>query len=67
MGARQGHFPDFLALINYECNTPATSLVFLVGLDKNYFLNILFFSIENSYNHNVIYFERQIQNLYLRI
>ncbi|XP_047496043.1 Y+L amino acid transporter 2-like isoform X1 [Penaeus chinensis] len=29
VGARQGHFPDCLALINYKCNTPTPSLFFL--------------------------------------
>jgi len=36
VGARQGHFPDFLALINYDCNTPATSLIFLGTLSLAY-------------------------------
>lgn len=31
VGARQGHFPDCLSLINTECNTPMSSLVFLVS------------------------------------
>ncbi|XP_063841154.1 Y+L amino acid transporter 2-like isoform X3 [Scylla paramamosain] len=29
VGARQGHFPDNLALINCKCNTPMSSLIFL--------------------------------------
>ncbi|KAG7176118.1 Y+L amino acid transporter 2-like 9 [Homarus americanus] len=36
VGARQGHFPDCLALINYKCNTPTTSLVFLGLLSLMY-------------------------------
>ncbi|XP_050688049.1 Y+L amino acid transporter 2-like [Eriocheir sinensis] len=29
VGARQGHFPDSLALISCRCNTPMSSLIFL--------------------------------------
>ncbi|XP_071541986.1 Y+L amino acid transporter 2 isoform X2 [Panulirus ornatus] len=36
VGARQGHFPDCLALINYKCNTPTSSLVFLGFLSLIY-------------------------------
>ncbi|XP_068235009.1 Y+L amino acid transporter 2 [Palaemon carinicauda] len=36
VGARQGHFPDCLALINYKCNTPTSSLVFLGVLSLAY-------------------------------
>lgn len=36
VGARQGHFPDFLALVNYKCHTPATSLIFLGLLSLAY-------------------------------
>ncbi|XP_018025153.1 Y+L amino acid transporter 2-like [Hyalella azteca] len=43
VGARQGHFPDFLALINYPCHTPATSLIFL-GL-----LSLAYLSTTNIY------------------
>ncbi|XP_063855300.1 large neutral amino acids transporter small subunit 2-like [Scylla paramamosain] len=32
VGARQGHFPDNLALINCKCNTPMSSLIFLVNI-----------------------------------
>jgi len=36
VGARQGHFPDFLALINYDHSTPVTSLIFLGMLSLAY-------------------------------
>lgn len=36
VGARQGHFPDSLALINCRCNTPMSSLIFLGVLSLFY-------------------------------
>ncbi|MPC15911.1 Y+L amino acid transporter 1 [Portunus trituberculatus] len=36
VGARQGHFPDSLALINCKCNTPMSSLIFLGVLSLFY-------------------------------
>ncbi|KAL7644942.1 UNVERIFIED_CONTAM: hypothetical protein RMT77_004759 [Armadillidium vulgare] len=36
VGARQGHFPDFLAMINVRCNTPVPSLIFLGLLSLGY-------------------------------
>ncbi|KAK8721613.1 hypothetical protein OTU49_012662 [Cherax quadricarinatus] len=44
VGARQGHFPDCLALINCKCNTPTTSLVFL-GL-----LSLVYLCTTNIYS-----------------
>ena len=32
VGARQGHFPDFLSLITIDKNLPKPSLIFLVRL-----------------------------------
>uniref|UniRef100_A0A6A7FTT6 Y+L amino acid transporter 2-like n=2 Tax=Hirondellea gigas TaxID=1518452 RepID=A0A6A7FTT6_9CRUS len=45
VGARQGHFPDFLALINYKCSTPATSLVFLGLLSLCYLFTTNIYSL----------------------
>ncbi|KAK3877911.1 hypothetical protein Pcinc_017421 [Petrolisthes cinctipes] len=36
VGARQGHFPDCLSLINTKCSTPMSSLVFLGVLSLVY-------------------------------
>ena len=36
VGARQGHFPDFLSLITIDKNLPKPSLIFLVSLHRQY-------------------------------
>lgn len=45
VGARQGHFPDCLALINYKCNTPTSSLVFLGVLSLGYLCTTNIYSL----------------------
>ncbi|KAK7072563.1 Y+L amino acid transporter 2 [Halocaridina rubra] len=45
VGARQGHFPDCLALINYKCNTPTSSLVFLGALSLVYLCTTNIYSL----------------------
>ncbi|OQR70641.1 Y+L amino acid transporter 2-like [Tropilaelaps mercedesae] len=47
VGARQGHLPEFISMINVDCCTPAPSLVFLCLLSLLYLSNTDVFVLIN--------------------
>ena len=53
VGARQGHFPDMLALINIDRMTPAPSLIFLVCWKNCLFIKLLLTFFPHHAGHSI--------------